>query len=243
MSSHEKIALVTGATRGLGLETGRKLSKTGAKVLLGARGVKAGEAKASELRSGGLDVEAIEIDLERSETFEAAAQQIDNRFGRLDVLVNNAGILDFADGYPGAAPIDVIKHILDVNFVATVALTQKLLPLLKKSSAGRIVNLSSNLGSLAFNSNYDHPNADKKWLGYSASKAALNMFTVQLAYELRDTPIKVNAICPGYVRTDLNHGHGDLTIDEGTRAQPVYALLGPDGPSGQFFNAEGPLPW
>jgi NAD(P)-dependent dehydrogenase (short-subunit alcohol dehydrogenase family) len=238
-----KIALVTGATRGLGLETVRQLATKGVRVLLGARDVQAGEARAAALRTEGLDVQRIAIDLNDAATINSAAKDIDARFGHLDILINNAGVMLDGDGFPSVADPQVIRDILDTNFVATVIVTQKMLPLLKKSKHGRIVNVSSSVGSMWWNGDPDNPVPDNKWLGYAASKAAMNMLTVQLAYELRDTAIKVNSICPGYVKTDMNKGGGFLTLEEGARPSVEYALIGDDGPSGGFFTSDGVRAW
>lgn len=244
MSTHEKIALVTGATRGLGFETVRQLARNGVFVLLGARDLATGQEKAEALRAEGLAVEAIEIDLIRPETIEAAASTIGEQFGRLDILVNNAGILLLdTDDFPSVAAPQTLRDTLDVNFIGTVLVTQRMLPLIRKASNGRIVNVSSSVGSLWWNGDPGNPSPDVKWLGYAASKAAVNMLTIQLAFELRDTPIKVNSICPGYVMTDLNRGGGYVTIEDGVRASVRYALLNDAGPTGQFFNADGPINW
>ena len=244
MSAQEKIALVPGATRGLGFETVRQLARKGVFVLLGARDLAAGKKKAEALRSEGLAVDAIEIDLNRPETIDAAASTIDARFGKLDILVNNAGILLLdTDAFPSVAPVETLRESYDVNFIGTVIVTQKLLPLIRKANSGRIVNLSSSLGSLWWTGDVNNPNPDAKWLGYAASKAAVNMLTVQLAYELKDTPIKVNSVCPGYVMTDLNRGGGYVTIEDGVKASVKYALLDDAGPTGQFFNIDGPINW
>ena len=243
MSDEKRIALVTGATRGLGFETARQLGAKGVRVLLGARDIKTGEKKAEELRAEGLDVLPIAIDLNDAATIESATKEIDARFGRLDILVNNAGVMHDDDGFPSIAPPQVIREILDVNFVATVIVTQAMLPLLKKSKHGRIVNVSSRVGSKWWNADPNNPVPDNKWLGYAASKASLNMLTVQLAYELRNTPIKVNSVCPGYVKTDMNKGGGFLTIEEGARPSVEYALLEEDGPTGSFFGSEGTIAW
>ncbi|MGZ2405996.1 SDR family oxidoreductase [Rhizobium ruizarguesonis] len=244
MSTHQKIALVTGATRGLGFETARQLGREGVFVLLGARDLAAGQAKAETLRAEGLAVEAIEIDLNRPETIDAAASSIDERFGRLDILINNAGILLLdTDDFPSVASVETLRESYEVNFIGMVIVTQKLLPLIRKAASGRIVNLSSSVGSLWWTGDANNPSPDVKWLGYAASKAAVNMLTVQLALELKDTPIKVNAVCPGYVMTELNRGGGYITIEDGVRAPVKYALLDDAGPTGQFFNTNGPINW
>jgi len=239
----EKIALVTGANKGIGRAIACQLAKTGMTVLLGARNAAAGEEAAAQLRKENLDVQFLQLDLVQPATIEAAAASIASRFERLDVLVNNAAIVDPADGPPGTADLNSVKRILDTNFHGTLAVTQAMLPLLRKAEQARIVNLSSGLGSLEMNSDTKWGFADFKLIGYCASKAALNMLTVQLAYELRDTGIKVNAVSPGYVDTDMNQHRGTLTVEEGA-AEPVQlALLPADGPTGGFFGEGGRYPW
>jgi len=239
----EKIALVTGANKGIGRAIAAQLAKTGMTVLLGARNAAAGEEAAAHLRKENLDVQFLQLDLVQPATIEAAAASIASRFQRLDVLVNNAAIVDPADGPPGTADLNSVKRILDTNFHGTLAVTQAMLPLLRKAEQARIVNLSSGLGSLEMNSDPKWGFADFKLIGYCASKAALNMLTVQLAYELRDTGIKVNAVSPGYVDTDMNQHRGTLTVEEGA-AEPVrLALLPADGPTGGFFGEGGRYPW
>jgi len=242
-ASSRKIALVTGANKGIGRAIAAQLGKTGMTVLLGARNAAAGEEAAAQLRKENLDVQFIQLDLVQPATIEAAAATIASRFQRLDVLVNNAAIVDAADGPPDTANLNSVKRVFDTNFHGTLAVTQAMLPLLRKSEQGRIVNLSSGLASLQFNSDPKWAFADFKLIGYCASKAALNMLTVQLAYELRDTKIKVNAVSPGYVATDMNQNQGNLTVEEGA-AEPVrLALLSADGPTGGFFGDGGNYPW
>ena len=239
----KKVALVTGAYKGIGRAIAAQLAKTGMTVLLGARNAAAGEEAAAQLRKENLDVQFLQLDLVQPATIEAAVASIASRFQRLDVLVNNAAIVDPADGPPGTADLNSVKRILDTNFHGTLAVTQAMLPLLRKAEQARIVNLSSGLGSLEMNSDPKWGFADFKLIGYCASKAALNMLTVQLAYELRDTGIKVNAVSPGYVDTDMNQHRGTLTVEEGA-AEPVQlALLPADGPTGGFFGEGGRYPW
>jgi NAD(P)-dependent dehydrogenase (short-subunit alcohol dehydrogenase family) len=243
MSTHEKrIGLVTGATRGIGLEIARQLARAGVYVLLGARDIAAGATRARELRAQGLEVEPTEIDLNRHETATAAAAQIQRAYGRLDILVNNAGIMNAADTFASIVDAQVLRAVLEVNFIGATVVTQRMLPLLRNSASGRIVNISSSVGSFWWNGDRNNPVTDR-WLAYSAAKVALNMMTNLLAYELRDTKIKVNAVCPGEVQTDMNGGQGEFTVEEGARGGVKYALLGEDGPSGGFFNFAGPLEW
>jgi|WetSurMetagenome_2_1015567.scaffolds.fasta_scaffold21328_3 NAD(P)-dependent dehydrogenase (short-subunit alcohol dehydrogenase family) len=239
----KRIALVTGANKGIGNEVARELARRGLSVLLGARDAALGEAAAAALQALGLEVRFIEIDLGRPSTLTAAAQRIDAEFGRLDVLVNNAGISDARDAAPSAANVEAVRRIFDTNFFGTLAVTQAMLPLLRRSPAGRIVNVSSGLGSLAMNSDPQWKYASYRLLGYNASKAALNMLTVQLAAELRETGLKVNAVDPGFTATDLNHHRGTQTLAEGAAAALQYAMIGSDGASGGFFSADAPLAW
>lgn len=239
----KKIALVTGANKGIGRAIAAQLARTGMTVLLGARNAAAGEEAAAQLRKENLEVHFLHLDLVQPTTIAAAAANIASRFQRLDVLVNNAAIVDPGDGPPGTANLNSVKRILDTNFHGTLAVTQAMLPLLRKVEQARIVNLSSGLGSLQMNSDPNWGFANFKLIGYCTSKVALNMLTVQLAYELRDTGIKVNAVSPGFVDTDMNQHRGTLTVDEGA-AEPVrLALLPAEGPTGGFFGDGGRYPW
>jgi NAD(P)-dependent dehydrogenase (short-subunit alcohol dehydrogenase family) len=159
------------------------------------------------------------------------------------VLVNNAGINDPADGAPGTVDLSAVRRVMETNFFGTLSVTQAMLPLLRKSSAARIVNVSSGLGSLQWNADPNWEYAPVKLLGYNASKAAINMLTIQLAYELRGTTIKVNASNPGYTATDLNGHQGHQTVAEGAAETVRLALLSEDGPTGGFFETSGPNPW
>ncbi|MBC7735485.1 MAG: SDR family oxidoreductase [Bacteriovorax sp.] len=241
--SPSRIALVTGANKGIGLEIARQLARSGARVLMGARDAALGEAAVAVLDAEGLDVHFIHLDLGRQETLAAAAESISNDYGRLDVLVNNAGITDPSDGPPSKAGMVAVRRIFDTNFFGTLAVTQAMVPLLLRSAAARIVNVSSGLGSIALNADPQWAYAAVKLLGYNASKAALNMLTVQLAAELRVAGIKVNAADPGYTATDLNGHRGHQTVAEGAAAAVRLALLPDDGPTGGFFSAEQPQPW
>jgi NAD(P)-dependent dehydrogenase (short-subunit alcohol dehydrogenase family) len=238
-----RIALVTGANKGIGFEIARRISASNHRVLLGARDVALGEAAAAALKAEGLDVRFIHVDLSKPTTIKSAAATIDVDCGRLDVLVNNAGISDRADGPPSKTNIDAVRRIFDTNFFGTLAVTQAMLPLLRKSPAGRIVNLSSGLGSLTRNSDPAWEFAQYKFLGYNASKAALNMLTVQLAAELMGTGIKVNSADPGFTATDLNNHRGSQSIPEGAAEAIRLALLADDGPTGGFFSASREEPW
>jgi NAD(P)-dependent dehydrogenase (short-subunit alcohol dehydrogenase family) len=240
--SRKPVALVTGANKGIGFEVARGIAKAGHLVLLGARNPTSGRAAADTLTRERLDVRFVELDVTRMETISAAAARIEADFGQLDVLVNNAGIADPHDGPPSRVTVDVIERVLRTNFLGAVAMAQAVLPLLRKSDAGRIVNVSSDLGSITRHGDATWKYAQVKILGYCASKAALNMFTVQLAFELKDQGIAVNSVNPGFTATDLNAHRGQQTVEEGA-AEVVRVALQEHGPSGKFLEARGELVW
>jgi NAD(P)-dependent dehydrogenase (short-subunit alcohol dehydrogenase family) len=241
--STNKIALITGANKGIGLEVARQLGKQGCTVLIAARDPKLGQQAAAKLSSDGIQAHFVELDVTRRQTIESARAQIEKDFGRLDILVNNAGINDRADGPPSKVDLDAVTRVFQTNFFGALAVAQLMLPLIRKSPAGRIVNVSSELGSIT---GFGDPNwkfASVKFIGYCASKSALNMMTAQLAAELRDTNIKVNSVNPGYTATDLNNNTGPQTIEQGAAETVRAALLGNDGPTGKFLETGGQIPW
>jgi NAD(P)-dependent dehydrogenase (short-subunit alcohol dehydrogenase family) len=238
-----RIALVTGANKGIGFEIARQLGKAGLRVKLGARSVALGEAAASTLHDEGSDVRFIAIDVTDPATIQAAAVAIEREHGRLDVLVNNAGINDPEDGAPSTTSLEAVRRVFDTNFFGVLAVTQAMLPLLRRSAAGRVVNVSSGLGSLTNNSDPEWTFSGVKIAGYNASKAALNMLTVQFAAELKDAGIKVNSADPGYTATDLNGFRGQQTVPEGAASAIRLALLGDDEPTGGFFSSSQQVPW
>lgn len=241
---HEgKIALITGANKGIGYELARELGNEGVTVLVGARNAQLGEAAAQKLKAGGADAHFIELDVTKPETIAKAAETVRTRYGRLDILVNNAGIGDKGDGPPTTANPQAVRRVLEVNFFGVLAITQAMLPLVRKSAAGRIVMISSGLGSITWNADPKWPFAAVKLLGYNGSKAILNMMTVQLAWELRDTAIKVNTVNPGYTATDLNDNRGTQTLEEGAAEAFRQALAPDDAPTGGFFQTGGVVPW
>jgi len=243
MTGTKKIALVTGANKGIGFEIARQLAEAGVTVVMGSRNLRRGQEAAADLAKAGLAVEALEIDLNDDATIASAAEKIAARHGRLDILVNNAGIVDAEDGPPSVATAAAARRLMETNFLGTLSVTQAMLPLLRRSKAGRIVNLSTTLGSLTINGDPTSPYYEARLIGYNASKAALNMLTVQLAAELKDTGIVVNSVAPGYVQTDLTGGNGFMTAAEGARLPVEYALLGPDAVSGRFVEPQGNAPW
>ena len=242
-TADRRIALVTGANKGIGLEVARQLGKAGHHVLLGARDEARGRAAAKTLQDEGIDVRFVTIDLSDTASLSAAAADIEANEGHIDILVNNAGVAIQGDGLPGSTDLDVVRRTFETNFFGTVAVTQALLPLVKKSSAGRIVNVSSGLGSIALNADPNWDYAAVKLIGYNGSKAALNMFTVLLAADLKDTGIKVNAVNPGYTATDLNGNSGHQSIEEGAAETVRMAQIPDDGPTGRFTSTEGVEPW
>lgn len=245
MANTTKVGLITGANKGLGFEMARQLGQAGVTVLLGARDPQKGEAAAAKLRNEGLNAQFLRLDVTRKEDHKAAAAYIDGKFGRLDILINNAGISEgeLGSGKASTTNDNVIRRTFETNFFAPVALTQALLPLLKKSEAARIVNMSSILGSQTLHADPKSPIYDFKSLSYDTSKAALNSFTIHLAHELKDTKIKVNSAHPGWVKTDMGTDAAPMEIPEGGKTGVELALLADDGPTGGFFHLGKTLPW
>jgi NAD(P)-dependent dehydrogenase (short-subunit alcohol dehydrogenase family) len=237
-----RVAVVTGANKGIGLEIARQLAREGITVFIGARDEERGRAAAEKLQAEGLDARPLRLDVTDDASVAAAASFVEQNAGRLDVLVNNAGIA-IDDGPPSRVSIAALRRTYETNVFGVVRTTQAMLPLLRRSDAGRIVNLSSGLGSLTQNSDPSWDYASVKYLAYNSSKTAVNAVTVQFAYELRDTPIKVNAADPGYVATDMNQNQGVRSVEQGAATPVRLALLPPNGPTGGYFNDEGPLPW
>lgn len=244
------IALVTGANKGIGLQIAKDLASRGLTVIVGARALDRGTAAAKEVGHG---ARAVQLDVTDSGSIAAAAEWLRREFGRLDVLVNNAGISHSPDpdatfedllaaARPSVVPLDEVRVIFETNVFGVLAVTQALLPLLREAPAGRIVNVSSEVGSLAQqtdpNNQYRMANGS-----YAPSKTALNALTVAFANELEGTTIKINAVCPGFTATDLNKFRGPRTVEQGAVAAVRLALIGEDGPNGKFFNEFGPLPW
>jgi NAD(P)-dependent dehydrogenase (short-subunit alcohol dehydrogenase family) len=246
-----KVAFITGANRGLGLETARELGKLGIVVVLGSRDSKKGEAAAAELRDEGITAESLGFDVTKSKDHQKAYDYFAKKYGRLHILVNNAGVLkesQISAIGSGPNPVsavssEVLRETFETNFFAPVALTQKLLPLIRKAPAGRIVNVSSILGSLTLHSDPNSPIYPFKTFAYDASKAALNAFTVHLAYEVRDSKIKVNSAHPGWVKTEMGGPNAPMEPSEGAKTSAQLASLADDGPSGGFFHLGEPLPW
>jgi len=237
-----KVALVTGANKGIGLEIARQLAQQGGTVLIGARDEQRGQEAAKTLQNEGAEAHFIHLDVTDQATIDAVVQKIESEFGRLDILVNNAALaLDRTP--PSQLDMEILRRTYETNFFGVFAVTKALLPLLRKSEAGRIVNMSSGLGSLTQTSDPNWPFAEVNLLAYNSSKTALNALTVQFANELRSTPIKVNAADPGYVATDLNDHRGYRTVQQGATAPVRLATLPADGPTGSCYDEDGIVPW
>jgi NAD(P)-dependent dehydrogenase (short-subunit alcohol dehydrogenase family) len=238
-----KVALITGANKGIGLETARQLGKLGYVVYVGSRDASRGEQAVTSLRAEGIDAHLAIVDMADVDTFAPVAEQIEREQGHLDALVNNAGvILDFGES---AVDVDInkVRETFEINVFSQMELTQKLIPLLKKSPAGRVVNLSSILGSLTLNSDPKSPIGEWRALGYNASKAALNAYSAILAFHLRDTAIKVNSAHPGWVKTDLGGPDALMEVEDGAKTSVWLATLPEDGPTGGYFHMQDRLPW
>jgi NAD(P)-dependent dehydrogenase (short-subunit alcohol dehydrogenase family) len=242
--SSEKIALVTGANKGIGFETARQLAAKGITVLMGARDEKRGREAAETLKKEGLDVQFLQLDVNDLASQDKAAKFIADKFGKLDILINNAGVARDFQVPASKGTTEQWRETFETNLFSLISLTQKLLPLVKKSDAGRIVNLSSILGSLTFNSDPNSPiGAPSSGTAYNASKAALNMFTAHLANELKDMPIKVNSAHPGWVKTDMGGEAAPLGLEEGAKTSVWLATLPQNGPTGGHFHDGEALPW
>ena len=240
-----KVALITGANKGIGFETARQLGALGITVLVGARDLKRGEAAAAELKRESIDARALKLDVVDDGDRKAAAEAIGRDFGRLDILVNNAGIAteDMSSNSTLTTSEETLRKIFETNFFAVVALTSALLPLLRKSAAGRIVNLSSILGSLTLHATPGSPIYSAKMFAYDASKTALNAYTIHLAHALKETKIKVNSAHPGWVKTELGGAGAPMEIVDGAKPSVRLATLADDGPTGGYFHMGDTLPW
>ncbi|HWN28348.1 MAG TPA: SDR family NAD(P)-dependent oxidoreductase [Actinomycetospora sp.] len=251
-ATHQNVAMVTGANKGIGRATAEQLAALGMTVLIGARDARRGEEAAGAVRAAGGDAHAIVLDVTDPTGLREAARWVAERFGHLDVLVNNAGItgsgrvspLDALDQVPSSVDVNMVRAVFETNVFGLIAVTNAVLPLLRRSPAPRIVNVSSAAGSLTINSIPDGPLAGLPTsAAYSPSKTAVNALTVQYANELRKDGILVNAADPGFVATDVNDHTGDLTPAQGAAVVVRLATFGADGPTGGFFSADGPVPW
>ncbi|MFB4278515.1 MULTISPECIES: SDR family NAD(P)-dependent oxidoreductase [unclassified Nonomuraea] len=249
---HQKVAMITGANKGIGRAAAEQLAALGMTVLIGARNAQLGEEAAAALRATGADAHAVTLDVTDQATIEEAAKWVGERFGHLDSLINNAGITgsgqvspqDAVDQIPSTVDLDMVRAVFETNVFGVIAVTNAMLPLLRRSPAPCVVNVSSGAASLALNSDPDGPLTRlPASAAYSPSKTALNALTVQYANELRKDGIRVNAADPGYVATDINNHGGFLTPAQGATALVHLATLGADGPTAGFFSADGPVAW
>lgn len=243
-TTSQQTALITGANKGIGKETARGLAALGITVLIGARDAERGEAAAEELRADGADVRFVPLDVTDEMSVQAAARQIDAAFGRLDILVNNAAIAA-GPRKPSETPAATVRQVYETNVFGVIAVTHAMLPLLRRSAAARIVNMSSELGSLTHLADPGSPWApySSTLLPYCTSKSALNAITVLYANELRAEGILVNAVSPGYCATDLNRHTGQRTSQEGATAAVNAATADKHGPTAAFLTETAPIPW
>ena len=244
-----KIALITGGNRGLGLETARQLGNLGHKVVVGSRDLAKGDEAAAMLRSERIDAEALAMDVNSVASVKSAATQFGERHDHLDVLVNNAGILPeaTADERPEIVDFDLFTQTFATNVLGPVAVTQEFLPLLRASDAGRIVNVSTTMGSLSEQFNPQSPYFGLVVPAYQGSKAALNALTIALSKSLEGSSMKVNSVCPGWLQTDLggpdNRAAAPLSAAEGAGIVVEMACLDGGGPTGTFVDRDGEVPW
>jgi NAD(P)-dependent dehydrogenase (short-subunit alcohol dehydrogenase family) len=231
-----KKALITGANKSIGFETARQLLQQGYYIYLGSRNLENGLGAVEKLKAEGLtNLEAIQIDVSNDESVKAARVEIGQKTEVLDVLINNAGI---SGAMPQTTSTDlaVFKQVFDTNLFGVVRVTQAFMDLLQKSAQPRIVNVTSGLGSLTLHNDPTWKYYNVKAAVYNTSKAALNMYTITLAYELRDTPFKVNAVDPGYTATDFNQHSGPGTVEDAAARLVKYATIDADGPTGKFLS-------
>ncbi|WP_263378852.1 SDR family oxidoreductase [Granulicella paludicola] len=249
--SENRVALISGANKGIGQQIAKDLAAQGITVLIGSRKLESGEIAAKAI---GEKAHAIQLDVTDADSVAAAAERIRKEFGRLDILVNNAGTVgEFPPGTPFAerlkfntpsvAPLEYIRQVFDTNVFGVISLTQAVLPLLREAPAGRIVNVGSSMGSLKLASDPANPYRPIFGAAYSPSKTALNAVTMAFSIELEKTNIKVNVVCPGYVATDLNDHQGHRTVEQGAKQAVKMALIGPEGPTGTYSDEDGTIAW
>ena len=244
-----KTALITGANRSIGFEAARQLLQQGYYVYLGSRDLHNGQQAADKLQAEGLtQVEPLELDVTNSASIAAARELVGQKTPVLDVLINNAGILGGMQQRALSTSVDTIREVFETNVFGVIEVTQAFIDLLQQSPAPRIVNVTSGLGSLTLHNDPTWKYYAVKGAAYQPSKAALNAYTIMLAYELCDTPFKVNAVDPGYTATDFNHHSGPGSVEDAAARLVKAATLGPDGPTSQFFSDDnapktGISPW
>ncbi|MCQ4087639.1 SDR family oxidoreductase [Saccharibacillus sp. JS10] len=238
----KQTVFITGANKGIGYETARQLGKQGYFVFLGARSQQNGQEAVRKLQEEGIEAQYVLIDVANPSTIPAAAKAIADVTPSLDVLINNAGI-GAGGNVPSQQSMEDIRRVYEVNVFGPIQVIQSMLPLLKKSPLGRIVNVSSGLGSLTFHSDPSHEHYGVNPLDYNSSKTALNAVTVMFAKEFVGAPLKINAVDPGYTATDMNNNSGPRSVEHSAGTVAKLALIGEDGPSGKFFDETGEIPW
>ena len=242
----ERVAFITGANRGIGFETSKKLAEEGVNIILGSRDLNKGKEAIEKLSSINIDADLVQYDAFDLDAPQKVYDYIFEKYKKLDILINNAGVLLTGNLFVTNSSTITDKNLKDTfqtNFFSIVSLTQKLLPLLKKSKAGRIVNVSTILSSLTLHSAKDSPISPAKELAYNSSKTALNAYTIHLALELKDTNIKVNSGHPGWVKTELGGPNAPMEVKDSYKTSLRLALLDSDGPSGGLFHEEDTIPW
>jgi NAD(P)-dependent dehydrogenase (short-subunit alcohol dehydrogenase family) len=244
----KKVALITGSYKGIGFETARQLGQNGFIVIVSARKGKKAEEAAEKLKDENIEAYSVKLDVTDEKEVDKAYKYIHEKFGQLDVLVNNAGIQLDNESFAAANTVEsvshkVLKETFESNFFGVVSLTQKLLPLIVKAEQGRIVNVSSIMGSLAMHADKKSPIYGVKPFAYNASKTALNQFTLHLAAALENTHVKVNSAHPGWVKTDLGGEQAPMTIEDGAKTIVDLCMIDENGPSGGFIHNGQQLPW
>ena len=241
-----KVAFITGANRGIGFETSKKLAEIGIKVILGSRDLAKGKKAVEELATLGIEADLIKYDAFDLDAPKKVYDYISEKYKKLDILVNNAGVLLTGNLFVTNSSTVTDKDVKDTfqtNLFSVISLTQKLLPLIKKSDAGRIVNVSTILSSLTLHTAKDSPITPAKEFAYNASKTALNVYTIHLALELKDTKIKVNSGHPGWVKTELGGPNAPMDVKDSYKTSLRLATLNEDGPSGGLFHEDDIIPW
>lgn len=239
-----KTALITGANKGIGFEIAKQLAKLDYFVYIGSRDKSNGLKAVEKLKIlGFMDVDTLEIDVTNTHSIEKAKVELQSIIPKLDVLVNNSGISGVMPQNASIITLDNIRKVYETNFFGVIQVTQHFLDLLKKSNEPRIVNVSSDLGSLNNHSNPNYPFYDVKLTAYCSSKTALNAFTVMLAYEFKDTNFKINSVNPGFTATDLNGFKGSQTAEKASKVIVKYATIDNNGPTGRFFSEDGEVAW
>ncbi len=242
----EKVAFITGANRGIGFETAKKLGEKGIKVILGSRDLNKGKKAVEELSNLGINADLMQYDAFDLEAPQKVFDYISKEYGKLDILINNAGVLLTGDLFvtnSSTVSDKDVKDTFQTNLFSVISLTQKLLPLIKNSEAGRIVNVSTILSSLTLHSAKDSPISPAKEFAYNASKTALNAYTIHLALELKDTKIKVNSGHPGWVKTELGGPNAPMEVKDSYKTSLRLATLDDDGPTGGLFHEDDTIPW